>query len=254
MMLPKMIRLPMMVSTIIVTTASCLFAQAVPDQTELTAADPSQPQLMTLTVEQWPADGLLKLNGPLPSIIKVWLADDSQQTPLEFRFNPTATEITIVLPTAPNPPAESVTLNFLITEKSTLHPDGVYVLSALDATVEGTQAALETHPGSHRIGFWNRAEDFVTWEADLPVGEYQVELVYSRATGTGTQIDVQVGPATLGVTLEKTGSWYHYRVMPIGKVKIEKKGPHPVEIHVRKILNGGVMNLKAFALTPISDS
>jgi hypothetical protein len=236
-----------------------LHATAIPlafgqSPTVLMSSNDDQPQYRQLQLEQWPIDGQVKLKGPLPSIIKVWLKTDSQPTLLEFGFNVDASEVTVFLPerkaVAESVDESKITLEFLITENTTTHADGVVVLSALDSKVIGTQAKLETHPGSHRIGYWVRKEDYVQWTAAIPQGTFDVELVYSRANETGTEVKFQFDDESLGTTLAKTGSWYRYRTMPLGQVTIHDHPEHQVEAHVTKIVNGGVMNLKAIVLTP----
>lgn len=222
--------------------------------TVLESKNENLPHHRSLSLETWPVDNAVKMSGPLPSVIQVWLSHDPQRSPLEFGFNTDATEVTVFLPPTQKPKSDSgkspLTLEFLITETTTTHPDGVVVLSALDSEVIGTQAKLETHPGSHRIGFWLRKDDYVQWDAGIPAGNYDAELVYSRAFETGTEVDVIIGETKLTKVLEKTGSWYRYRTMPLGQVEIDKKPTQRIEVRVAKIVNGGVMNLKAIVLTP----
>ncbi|MGY8639807.1 MAG: hypothetical protein ACKVJU_01790 [Verrucomicrobiales bacterium] len=218
--------------------------------TKLEIIDEKQPQIRRLGIIDWLEGGEVKLTGPLPSFVKVWLADDPKQSPLEFGFNKDASEISIYLPKKNLEGQKSATLNFLITEKSAVHPDGSVVFSALDSDVVGKQAKLETHPGSHRIGFWGNANDSVRWDGVIPEGDYRVELVYSRASKTGTEVAISVGEKSFPLVLETTGSWYHYRVAELGEVSVPKAESHSVETRVTKIVNGGVMNLKAIVLTP----
>jgi hypothetical protein len=228
------------------------FAQ-LPSVLEL--ADEAQPQYRQLQLDAWPTNHEVTLKGPLPSIIKVWLKAGEMRTLLEFGFNVDATEVTVFLPdpkdlAAPTTASKPI-LEFLITENTETYHDGVVVLSALDSKVIGTQAKLETHPGSHRIGFWLRKEDSVQWTTAIPSGTYGVELVYSRAFETGTEVEFLFGETVLHATLAKTGSWYRYRTVPIGKVALDDKPEHQVTVQVKKIVNGGVMNLKAIVLTPV---
>lgn len=241
--------IPLVSSIAILANAIGSSIAAAAEPTQLKSFDPAQPQLRRLAVIEWLDGGALKLTGPLPSISKVWLKDNDD-SPLEFGFNPDATEVTLYLPKLRAKAPKSPVLQFLITEKTTTHPDGVVVLSALDSQVIGEKAKLETHPGNHRIGFWGRAADFVRWDAAIPAGAYDVELVYSRASPTGTEVAISFDDAILPLKLETTGSWYRYRVVKLGMVKIGEADQHRVETRVTKIVNGGVMNLKALILTP----
>lgn len=224
---------------------------AVPEKAaRLNVVDPKDQSIQELTLDAWPAKREITVDGPLPSFVKVWIAGDPDQTPLDFSFNRNATQITFHLPKQPQELPSAVKLHYLLAEESVAVPSGVVVLSALDAKVIGTKAALETHPGSHRIGYWNRAEDYVVWDTAIPAGTYRAELVYSRAPKSGTKVEISIGETDFPFTLKQTGSWYRYRVDPLGKVTIPEAGGQRTEIRVEEIIHGGVMNLKAIILTP----
>lgn len=198
------------------------------------------------------SDGQFVFKGPQPSFVKVW-PQGLPEHPLEFSFNSNATQVMVHAP-SDEALASEITrrpLTMLLADQSVVHPDGVAILSALDAQVVGQRAALESHPGSHRIGFWNRAEDYVTWDFAIPPGDYHAELVYSRAPKTGTEVSIIIGEQKFSLPLERTGSWYRYRTVPLGEVHVSNESKTHVEVRVDKIINGGVMNLKAIVLTPI---
>lgn len=220
--------------------------------TNLAVVDPAHPEIRQLELREAPANGMVTLRGPLPSIIKVWWKDDAQHRPLEFGFNKDASEVVIYVPQAGSPKTESnlpPTLRFLVTDATTVFENGVVVLSALDSQVIGKQAKLETHPGTHRIGFWGNADDYVVWDFTAPSGEYECQLVYSRATPDGTEVEITVDESTFPLALKTTGTWYRYRVVAVGDLSL-KADQHHAEVRVKKIVNGGVMNLKAIVLTP----
>ncbi len=154
----------------------------------------------------------------------------------------------MLLPIASNNPG--ISLQFLITERTTIHEDGTIVLSALDSQVIGTVAKLESHPGSHRIGFWSKATDHVVWDFLAPGGRYSAEFVYSRANGKGTALDISIGSTAAVFVPESTRSWYHYRVDPLGDFMLPQSEMQHAEVRVKQIINGGVVNLKAIILTP----
>ncbi len=217
--------------------------------TELQIPDSDLPHLRELKVESIPDDRKLKLTGPVPHIVRVWVKGDPKQKAIRFQFNPAATEITIHLPKSQTP-GDSTTLSFLVSDNSATLSDGVIVLSALDSEVVGDEAGLETHPGNHRIGFWNHADDYVKWSFDAPAGKYQVQLVYSRAPATGTQVTIQIDDSQLDYQLVRTGSWYIYDTVHLGDVSVEDADAHTATVKVKKIKKG-VMNLKGLILTPV---
>ncbi len=216
------------------------------EPTQLQITDSKNDHLREFIVDQWPSNGKLVLQGPLPSILRATLAGTKK--PIEFSFNRDASKVTLHVPgqSTGSPPAR---IQFLIAEETSVLADGTVILSALDSEVVGQQAKLESHPGSHRIGFWGNAADYVQWEYRAPPGEYAAELVYSRATPDGTVVEISIDDSVSTLELSHTGSWYRYRNVPIGDVELIGNA-HTATVRVQRIVNGGVMNLKAIILTP----
>ncbi len=200
-----------------------------------------------LRVEARPESGMLALPTPFANIVRAWVGGEGDERFLRWSFNKDATEVLVELPDVVG--IEEVHL--LTAETSGKQADGTLVMSALDAKVMGTKAALETHPGNHRIGFWVRGEDFVAWEMEFGVdaGRYEVELVYSRAGQPGAEVAVKVGEQVVPARLGTTGSWYVYQVQRIGAVDVGKEAKLSVEVRSTKQV-GPVMNLKAVVLRP----
>ena len=57
--------------------------------------------------------------------------------------------------------------------------DGTLLLNAADAEIEGS-AKLEEHGGEPNIGFWLDPKTTVSWNVDVPAGEYNVGLALCR--------------------------------------------------------------------------
>ncbi len=168
---------------------------------------------------------------------------------LDIEFNKDATSVRVLL--GDGKADGRVTLD--TADKSIQYSDGTIIFSALDAKVDGKVAKLESHPGNHRIGFWSRVEDTVSWDykATRP-GTYAAELTYSLATGesvvafdyAGTKIEAKLKP---------TGSWYRYTTIPLGKFYVEKAGKQRLKVRPVSKIGGAVMNLKAVTLRPAAE-
>ncbi len=200
------------------------------------------------TPKNWPTNGRLIKPKGIGNITAAYFANDAARKPLTVEFNRDAS--VVKLHVQKNAPAKRAVV-LELAEKSTRHPDGRIVFSALDAEVHGTKAKLETHPGNHRIGFWVNAADFVQWKSDLPrAGSYDVELTYSAAGPSGTNAMIAIGETELAVTLKTTGSWYRYTTLSVGQIKIPKGGAQIITVKCTKKIGGAVMNLKAVTLRP----
>lgn len=204
-----------------------------------------------LTIDQ--PQPQLSLPTPLPNITRAFVGTPQWPgPPLQFSFNSDATEITLHLPENVGDGPVAVALE--TSEASQQLPDGRIVLSALDAEVKGQQAKLETHPGSHRIGFWGNANDYVQWKypATRP-GKYEVQLTYSVAGTAGAKasdIEVTVGDSVLPATLTSTGSWYRYTTATLGTVYLPAKAEYNVAVKCVHKVGGAVMNLKSLTFVP----
>jgi hypothetical protein len=210
--------------------------------------DRSTPGKIIWTVKDWPANGRLIKPKSIGNITVAYFANDAARKPLTVEFNRDATVVTLHVPKQA-PAKNAVVLE--VVEKSTRHPDGRIVLSALDTKVHGSKAKLETHPGNHRVGFWVNPADFVQWKSDLPrAGNYNVELTYSAAGPSGTKAVIEIAKNKIPITLKTTGSWYRYTTLTVGRIKIPKTGPQIITVKCTKKIGGAVMNLKAVTLRP----
>lgn len=206
--------------------------------------------LIQLEVKAWPAGSRIELPTPFPNITAARLVNGREKIALRWLFNPDATRVTLEVPARP-PARLPLVIQLETADKTTQHPDGRIVFSALDATVQGTQARLETNPGNHRIGFWTDPSDSVTWNyKPSRWGMYDVELTYSGDGGEGTQIEVTVGGQKRSAARESTGSWYRYGVMPLGRVYLASSDPLVVRAGCLSMKGGAALNLKAVTLRP----
>ena len=197
-------------------------------------------------VERWPDDRRLAVPAGLPQIVRATAAGEPRDLLVEY--NADATSIAILAPSTGDPPAAVLVDT---AEETRQFEDGGIVLTARDATVEGTRAALESHPANHRIGFWTNESDAVAWKHNFTRwGAYEVRLAYSTASADGTEIEVSVGDTKLPGRLTSTGSWYRYTTLPLGRVVIPAAGEMPVTVRCTKKVGDAVMNLKAVSLVP----
>jgi len=202
----------------------------------------------TVSFKKWPEKGLLKLPRPMPNITRAYFADDAGRRPLTTGYNKNATEITLQLP-------EKETASRKITvetaENSSTFADGRVVFSALDSSVKGKTAKLETRPGNHYIGYWNNTRDAVIWKGkNIPAGRYKVELAYSLASNSPSKIAVTYGPHSIYDTIPSTGSWCRYTAATLGVLEIGETDRATLRVNGFK-RKGAVMNLKAVTFRPV---
>ncbi len=215
---------------------------------------PNHDGQMVAVVNKMPDDGVLLLRSSkqklIPNITRVRLADSHEPTGITLSFNTDATEIKLHVPAALR---KTHPLNLVLetAENTTQRSDGLISLSALDAKVVGKQAKLETHPGSHRIGFWSNEKDYVSWNYNASRwGMYDAYLTYSAAGGDGTTVNLELADKKLGAELSSTGSWYVYRTIKVGRIYMAKAGKQTINVKCTKKTGAAVMNLKAVTFVP----
>ncbi|MBE3099592.1 MAG: hypothetical protein IMZ44_20940 [Planctomycetes bacterium] len=126
-------------------------------------------------------------------------------------------------------------------------------VKAVDAKIHGPGAKYEKGPDRDNIGFWGKKDTYVTWEATVQPGTYEVEITYAQdATNRGNVYAIEIAGRTLRGEVEGTGGWGTFLTRPAGTVKIEKAGT--ITITVRPVSlapkASGLMNLQAITLKP----
>ncbi len=162
--------------------------------------------IIRLEVRTWPADGKLPLHTPFPNFTAAHLLDGLKREPLNWIFNDDATRLHLEVP-AQAPATLPPTIALETAEKTGQFIDGRIVFSALDASVQGNKAKLESNPGNYRIGFWTDPADSVSWDfKPTRWGMYDLELSFSADGGDGTELQFDVAGQTFHVTRPSTAS------------------------------------------------
>jgi alpha-L-fucosidase len=208
-----------------------------------------QYETLYLHVFDWPTDGKLLvplLNRPLKAYLLV-----AKDKGLEFSAGEHG--ITIELPAeAPDKIASVVVL--VLDRKPEpfgyhVRPaaDGTVSLKAVDADIDGV-AQVENRGGAPNIGFWTEQKTTVSWNIDVPAGEYSVALEYAaEPSSDGNELQLVAGGEALSATIHATGSWETYKTVQLGKLKVPE-GVKRITVKPTK-LNGPVMNLRWIKLS-----
>jgi hypothetical protein len=187
------------------------------------------------------------LRAPVPPILSLHLEENRAAIPV-LVFNRDATEARIEF----SPSFEgNATLKLGTAPQSGQLRDGRILFSAIDAQVRGEAARLESNPGNARIGYWTRLDDRVVWdhEATRP-GTYLVQITYALAGEAQSDVTLEVGEDSISRTIAGTGSWYRYRSIDLGLVRIPNQGTVSLSVFGTRMTGPALMNLKAITLRP----
>jgi alpha-L-fucosidase len=217
----------------------------------------SRPGRLYLIVEDWPADGSLRVPGLTTEVRGAWLMTDPKFPALSFTR--ADADLLVKVPARmPNEDASVVVLDLagdavVAATRITPGPDGVLDLQARDADVHGDSARYEHGGGKDNIGYWVNQQDSVTWDATLPrAGKYKVSIEYACENGSeGADFMVFVNDAGVGNKVDATGGWATFKRVDLGTLETFRTGDAVVRVVAKTKPGYAVMNLKSVRLTPV---
>jgi len=213
-----------------------------------------RPGKLYLHVFEWP-NGLLQVPGLKTPVKKAYLLADRKRTPLAVTPYPDFVGITLPVQ-APDPVDTVVVLEVdgevVIDTSIRQQADGSFELKAADAVVHGDAARYESGPERDNIGFWTKAEDFVTWDitVDRP-GRFEVEVTYAcEPAAAGAEYIVEVGGKSVSGKVADTGGWGAFKGEKLGVIEIADGGLRTVTVRPTAMPGFAVMNLRGVVLRP----
>ena len=124
-----------------------------------------------------------------------------------------------------------------------------FTLSAEDAELHG-QLQQEAQGGQPNIGFWDRGDDWVSWniQAAKP-GRFKVTACLATIHD-GAEVAVVVGQDSLAAKVPSTGSWSEFKVIEVGRLELKQAGVVQVAVRAREPGAWKAVNLRYVKLTP----
>ena len=127
---------------------------------------------------------------------------------------------------------------------------GRLTLDADDATLHGDQLKLDEQGGKPDIGFWDKAEEWVSWNAKISrPGKYQVTATIAAASGEANFV-VAIGAENLAAKIPATDGWEHFVTADLGTVELKQTGDLVVKVRAKDAASWRAINLNAIQLTP----
>jgi alpha-L-fucosidase len=135
---------------------------------------------------------------------------------------------------------------------TTIRPDtkGSYTLGAGEAELHGDQLKQESQGGEPNIGFWDRADEWVSWKVKLDKpGTYKV-TTSTASLNDDVEFIVEAGGQQLTGKAPKTSDWAEFRQAEVGQVKIEQAGEQTIKLRPKDTSTWKAINLRYVKLTP----
>jgi alpha-L-fucosidase len=134
-------------------------------------------------------------------------------------------------------------------ETVTPDADGNLTLTTETAVLHGQQLRFEARGGQENIGFWDRADEWVSWKVRVPASAtYEVTARCAAAAGP-TEFALEIAGEQLQGKAAATGDWDRYAEVPVGTVRIETPGEYEVKVRPQSPDTWKPMNLSVVRLT-----
>ena len=137
--------------------------------------------------------------------------------------------------------------------KTIVQADGSIRLGAASAAIHGDSLIFE--PPFGNLGYWHSRNDRAVWtfQVDRPA-TFTLSIDYSCIdANAGNRYEVAIGDALFKGAVAGTGSYYIYRVIPVGELKLEA-GSHRLEIRPGGPIRGALFDLRTVSLVPRNDA
>jgi hypothetical protein len=130
---------------------------------------------------------------------------------------------------------------------------GTIVLLATNATVHGKTIRYEPQPHKNTIGYWTKAEDWVSWDLKVNApGTFEVKLTQACGKGSGgSEVNFSIGEQVIKDIVPDTGAFTNWTNRVIGTFTLAKPGEYSIEVKPVKKPGLAVMDLRAIVLKPL---
>jgi arylsulfatase A len=131
--------------------------------------------------------------------------------------------------------------------------DGSIVLLATNAVVHGKTIRYEPQPHKNTIGYWTKAEDWVSWYFKVAApGKFEVALTQSCGKGSGgSEVNFSIGEQVIKDVVPETGSFTTWTNRVMGTFTLEHAGEFQITVKPVKKAGLAVMDLRAITLRPV---
>ena len=131
--------------------------------------------------------------------------------------------------------------------------DGRIVLLATNAITHGKTIRYEPQPHKNTIGYWTKAEDWVSWDFKVAhPGKFEVTLTQSCGKGSGgSEVQFIIGEQIIRDAVPETGAFTNWTNRTIGTFILERAGNYEIAVKPVKKPGVAVMDLRAITMKPV---
>ena len=109
----------------------------------------------------------------------------------------------------------------------------------------------EAQGGQPNIGFWDNAQDYVTWKVNFKqTGKFKVTAACAT-THEKSEAVIECGGQSLSANIQRTGSWDRFSTIEIGTLEIRQIGEQILKMRPKDATSWKAINLRSVTLTKI---
>jgi alpha-L-fucosidase len=126
---------------------------------------------------------------------------------------------------------------------------GVFTLSPDDAELHGNQIKTEAQGGKPNIGFWDKADEWASWKAQVEKpGTYRVTADIAGLVESAFVVEA-AGQSLAGASAA-TGAWDKFQAVTVGTLDLKQAGVVEIKIRPKDAASWKAINLRGLKLTP----
>jgi len=132
-----------------------------------------------------------------------------------------------------------------------IQPDagGNFTLAAEDAELHGEGVKTENQGGQPNIGFWDNAQDWVSWKAKFKEpGRFKVSASCAAA-GRDSALAVEIAGRKVEGKVPVTGAWDKFATIEMGQIEVPGAGEQVVNVRPRDPQAWSPVNLRWIKLS-----
>ncbi len=227
-------------------------------------------QSVYFVVSEAPADGKIHFPRLNNQVRTAFVMDANQASSIELQVLPefyrrsqvaaltqTPTDWTLALPdnaTFPLVIALDLVEEPLFTTEpfcATAGEDGVIVLQAHHAEVQGEKLQYEPLPHKNTVGYWVNPEDWAEWSFEADAAAYDLLVLQGCGEGQGGSfVDVAIDDLKFNFQVEETGHFQNFRWRTLGEVSFDTAGRHQLTLRPEMLAHNAVMDVRQIRLVP----
>ncbi len=124
--------------------------------------------------------------------------------------------------------------------------------NAEDAALHGQQLQVEERGGKSNIGFWDKADEWIAWDArGAKPGKYQITANIAAGAGD-TELAVEAAGQTLTAKVAGTAGWDAFATTDVGGVDVGSTGAFTLKVRAKDAATWRAINLRSLSLVPVS--